>query len=52
LYQSDTPPPGFVLFLQMKLVAADVSVLVLQDTGHWVMEERPKGTMDALLKFL
>jgi len=37
---------------QMKLVAAYVSVLVLQDTGHWVMEERPKGTMDALLKFL
>jgi pimeloyl-ACP methyl ester carboxylesterase len=29
-----------------------VSVVVLKDTGHWVMEERPKETMDALVKFL
>jgi hypothetical protein len=25
---------------------------VLKDTGHWIMEERPKETMDALVKFL
>jgi pimeloyl-ACP methyl ester carboxylesterase len=37
---------------QMKLVATDVTVVVLKDTGHWVMEERPKETMDALAKFL
>jgi hypothetical protein len=23
-----------------------------KDTGHWVLEERPKETTDALLKFL
>jgi len=25
---------------------------VLKDTGHWIMEERPKETMDALMNFL
>jgi pimeloyl-ACP methyl ester carboxylesterase len=43
---------GEVLAQQMKLVAPDVSVVVLKETGHWVMEERPKETMDALVKFL
>ena len=37
---------------QMKLVATDVTVIVLKDTGHWVMEERPKETMQAVLNFL
>jgi pimeloyl-ACP methyl ester carboxylesterase len=37
---------------QMKLVANDVTVVVLKDTGHWILEERPKETMDALMKFL
>jgi len=37
---------------QMKLVASDVTVVVLPDTGHWVLEERPKETTDALAKFL
>lgn len=37
---------------QMKLVATDVTVVILKDTGHWVMEERPKETMEALIKFL
>ncbi len=40
------------LFPQMKLVATNVTVLGLRDTGHWLMEERPRETMDALLKFL
>jgi pimeloyl-ACP methyl ester carboxylesterase len=43
---------GEVLGQQMKLVATDVTVVVLKDTGHWVMEERPKETIDALMKFL
>jgi pimeloyl-ACP methyl ester carboxylesterase len=44
---------GSVLGPQMKLVVAgNVTEIVLKDTGHWVMEERPKETMDALLKFL
>jgi pimeloyl-ACP methyl ester carboxylesterase len=37
---------------QMKLVADDVTVVVLKDTGHWISEERPKETTDALVKFL
>jgi pimeloyl-ACP methyl ester carboxylesterase len=36
----------------MKLVASDVTVVVLEDTGHWVLEDRPKETADALVKFL
>jgi len=43
---------GAVLGQQMKLVALDVTVVVLPGTGHWLMEERPKETMDALMKFL
>ena len=37
---------------QMKLVATNVTVVVLKDTGHWILEERPKETSDALVKFL
>jgi hypothetical protein len=37
----------------MKSVASDVTVVILNDTGHWVMEERLKETTDAaLVKFL
>ena len=43
---------GDVLAHQMKLVASNVTFVVLKDTGHWVMEERPQETMDALVKFL
>jgi len=43
---------GKELGLQMKLVATDVTVVVLPDTGHWILEERPKETTDALVKFL
>jgi pimeloyl-ACP methyl ester carboxylesterase len=43
---------GEVLGEQAKLVASDVTVTVLKDTGHWVLEERPKETTDALEKFL
>lgn len=38
---------GDVLGKQMKLVASDVTVIVLEDTGHWVLEEQPKQTTDA-----
>lgn len=41
-----------ILGPQMKLVATDVTLIVLKDTGHWLMEERPKETMDALVAFL
>ena len=43
---------GTVLGDQMKLVATDVTVIVLKNTGHWLMEESPRETTDALVKFL
>jgi len=43
---------GDQLAQQMKLVATDVTVVVLKDAGHWVLEERPKETTDALVNFL
>jgi pimeloyl-ACP methyl ester carboxylesterase len=43
---------GKELGQQMKLVATNVTVIVLSDTGHWILEERPKETTDALVKFL
>jgi len=43
---------GDQLGQQMKLVATDVTVVVLKDAGHWVLEEKPKETTDALVKFL
>jgi len=36
----------------MKIVASDATMVVLNDTGHWVLEENPKDTTDALIKFL
>jgi len=41
-----------ILGSQMKSVATDVKVINLESTGHWLMEERPKETMDALIAFL
>jgi pimeloyl-ACP methyl ester carboxylesterase len=43
---------GEFLAQQMKLVASDLTVVVLKDTGHWILEENPKETTDALVKFL
>jgi pimeloyl-ACP methyl ester carboxylesterase len=43
---------GTLLGNQMRLVASDVTMVVLKDTGHWVLEERPTETTDALVKFL
>lgn len=43
---------GTLLGQQMKIVAIDTKMVVLKDTGHWVLEERPKETTDALVNFL
>lgn len=43
---------GTVLGNQMRLVATNAKVIVLKDTGHWVLEERPKETTEALMNFL
>lgn len=41
-----------ILGPQMKSVAIDVKVIDLKGTGHWLMEERPRETMDAIIAFL
>jgi pimeloyl-ACP methyl ester carboxylesterase len=43
---------GDLLARQMEWVASNVTMVVLKDTGHWVLEERPKETIEALQKFL
>jgi pimeloyl-ACP methyl ester carboxylesterase len=43
---------GDVLGKQMKLVATNATMIVLKNCGHWVLEEKQKETIDALLKFL
>jgi hypothetical protein len=43
---------GDALGRQVKLVATNANSLTLSNTGHWVMEENPKATMDALVSFL
>jgi pimeloyl-ACP methyl ester carboxylesterase len=41
-----------ILGPQMKLVATNVTEIDLKDTGHWLMEERPQQTMEALISFV
>lgn len=43
---------GKLLGQQMKLVATDATMVVLEDCGHWVLEEKRKETVDALINFL
>jgi len=43
---------GAPLGEQAKLVATNVTVVVLKNAGHWVLEEQPQQTTDALQKFL
>jgi len=43
---------GAALAAQVKLIASDVTVVVLEDTGHWILEERPEETISALSRFL
>ena len=41
-----------ILGPQMKRVATNVTIIELKGSGHWLMEERPTETMDALVAFL
>jgi pimeloyl-ACP methyl ester carboxylesterase len=43
---------GDVLAKQLKLVGVNVTTVVLKNAGHWILEESPKETTDALVKFL
>src|SRR3984893_743370 len=43
---------GDALAKQIRLGVRNATSVVLPDTGHWLMEENPSGTTDALLRFL
>ena len=43
---------GAALGQQVNLVASTITVVVLKDAGHWLMEEQPEATIAALLRFL
>ena len=43
---------GNELGAQMKLVSDNITVIVLSNTGHWILEEKPKETTNALVNFL
>jgi pimeloyl-ACP methyl ester carboxylesterase len=43
---------GDALGKQMKLVSTNPTIIILKGSGHWIMEERPKETTDALVAFL
>jgi pimeloyl-ACP methyl ester carboxylesterase len=43
---------GAALGEQMKLAASNVMVVIVKDSGHWILEEQPKQTTDALVNFL
>jgi pimeloyl-ACP methyl ester carboxylesterase len=43
---------GVPLAQQVKLVASNVTVVLVKNSGHWIMEEQPAQTMSALTKFL
>jgi pimeloyl-ACP methyl ester carboxylesterase len=43
---------GGFLAHQIPLVAPDTRSVVLKDAGHWVLEEQPQATTEALMNFL
>jgi len=43
---------GDALAAQTKLVGTNVTTVVLKDAGHWILEEKPQETTDALRRFL
>jgi pimeloyl-ACP methyl ester carboxylesterase len=36
----------------MRLVAANVTAGIVPASGHWIMEENPKATIDLMVEFL
>lgn len=43
---------GVALSASMKLVASDVQSVTIENTGHWLLEESPEATIEALAEFL
>jgi len=43
---------GEALGAQMKLISANPTVVIIKGAGHWIMEEKPKETMAAVIQAL
>jgi pimeloyl-ACP methyl ester carboxylesterase len=43
---------GTAMADDLRFVAVDVTSVVIPNSGHWLMEEQPAATMDAILSFL
>jgi pimeloyl-ACP methyl ester carboxylesterase len=43
---------GEAFAAQMKLVAENATVMTVKNSGHWILEEQPKQTTEALVNFL
>jgi pimeloyl-ACP methyl ester carboxylesterase len=43
---------GDILSRQVKLIATNATMMVLANTGHWLLEENPRETTAALVRFL
>jgi pimeloyl-ACP methyl ester carboxylesterase len=43
---------GPAMAAEMRVVASDVAELVIKDAGHWLMEEQPAATVEAISAFL
>jgi pimeloyl-ACP methyl ester carboxylesterase len=43
---------GEALAAQMKLVATDVTIVIVKNSGHWILEEQPKQTTEVLVSSL
>jgi pimeloyl-ACP methyl ester carboxylesterase len=43
---------GVPLGVQMKLVADNVKIVIVKDSGHWILDEQPQQTIQALIDFL
>jgi pimeloyl-ACP methyl ester carboxylesterase len=43
---------GEALGAQTKLVASDAMVVVIKNSGHWILEEQPEETIAAITRFL
>jgi pimeloyl-ACP methyl ester carboxylesterase len=37
---------------EIAFAATDVRALSILDSGHWLMEEQPKATIDAIVAFI
>jgi pimeloyl-ACP methyl ester carboxylesterase len=43
---------GPAMAAEMRVVASDVTEMIFRDAGHWLMEEQPAATIDAIRAFL